>query len=91
MKVSVVYANPARPTLIPVEVPDGTTVEEVIAHSGILKRFPDIDLAKQKVGVFAKIVKLNAAVEEGDRIEIYLPVIADPATVKRRPVPPKSA
>ncbi|CAG0963169.1 partial hypothetical protein, partial [Anaerolineae bacterium] len=52
--------------------------------SGILKRFPEIDLGQQKVGIFGKLVKLDLPVKEGDRIEIYRPIIADPKTVRRR-------
>jgi len=66
------------------DVPEDSSVEQAILRSGILKRFPEIDLATQKVGIFGKLVKLDAPVKEGDRIEIYRPIIADPKTVRRR-------
>jgi putative ubiquitin-RnfH superfamily antitoxin RatB of RatAB toxin-antitoxin module len=66
------------------DVPDDSSVEQAIQRSGILKRFPEIDLTTQKVGIFGKLVKLDAPVKEGDRIEIYRPIIADPKTVRRR-------
>ncbi len=59
-------------------------MEQAIHHSGILKRFPELDLAVHKVGIFGKLVKLDSPVREGDRIEIYRPIIADPKTVRRR-------
>lgn len=59
-------------------------MEEAIKHSGILERFPEIDLASQKVGIFGKMVKLDSLIQPGDRIEIYRPIIADLKTVKRR-------
>jgi putative ubiquitin-RnfH superfamily antitoxin RatB of RatAB toxin-antitoxin module len=68
------------------EVPDGSSVEQAIRHSGILQRFPEINLEAQKVGIYGKIVKLDAPIKEGDRIEIYRPIIADPRTVRRRAI-----
>jgi putative ubiquitin-RnfH superfamily antitoxin RatB of RatAB toxin-antitoxin module len=84
MKVSVAYANKKKQTWLNLEVPDGATVEEIIVSSGILVQFPDIDLETQKVGIFGKVTKLDATVEEGNRIEIYRPITADPETVERR-------
>lgn len=87
MKVGVVYALPSRQTNLTADVPEGATVQDVIDKSGILKQHPDIDLATQKVGVFGKLVKLDAKVEDGDRVEIYRALIVDPKTVKRKPKP----
>jgi putative ubiquitin-RnfH superfamily antitoxin RatB of RatAB toxin-antitoxin module len=84
MKVSIVYATPKKQTVLSVELPDGATVQQAIDKSGILARCPEIDLAQQKVGIYTKVVALDAAVQDGARIEIYRPIIADPATVKRR-------
>ncbi len=86
MNVGVCYAEADRQVWLRLETPDGSTVEQAIRHSGILKRFPEIDLAQQKVGIFGKLVKLDATVKEGDRIEIYRAIIADPKTVRRRRV-----
>lgn len=84
MNVGVCYAEADRQVWLRLETPDGSTVEQAIRHSGILKRFPEIDLSVQKVGIFGKLAKLDAPVKEGDRIEIYRPIIADPKTVRRR-------
>jgi len=84
MNVGVCYAEADRQVWLRLDTPDGSTVEQAIRHSGILKRFPEIDLGHQKVGVFGKLVKLDTPVKEGDRIEIYRPIIADPKTVRRR-------
>ncbi len=84
MKVSVVYAIPGKQAVLSVDLPEGATVQQAIEKSGILKRFPDIDLTQQKVGIFTKVVPLDAPAPDGARIEIYRPIIADPATVKRR-------
>jgi putative ubiquitin-RnfH superfamily antitoxin RatB of RatAB toxin-antitoxin module len=84
MHIGVCYAEADRQVWLRLEVPENSVVEEAIRHSGILKRFPEIDLARQKVGIFGKLVKLDSPLKDGDRIEIYRPIIADPKTVKRR-------
>ena len=84
MQIGVCYAEAGRQVWMRLDVPENSRVEEAIQHSGILKRFPEIDLATQKVGIFGKLVKLDSKVQEGDRIEIYRPITADLKTVKRR-------
>lgn len=84
MNVGVCYADADRQLWLRMEVPESSSVEEAIRRSGILERFPEIDLSQQKVGIFGKLVKLDAPLKDGDRIEIYRPIIADPKTVRRR-------
>ncbi len=84
MKVSVAYVTSGKQVVQSVDVPEGATVQQAIETSGILKRFPEIDLTQQKVGIYTKMVALDAPAPEGARIEIYRPIIADPATVHRR-------
>jgi len=84
MKVGIAYALPKRQTWLTVEVPDGATIREAIDSSGILAQFPDIDLERQKVGVFGKVSALDTKLEEGDRVEIYRALTADPKTIKSR-------
>lgn len=84
MKVSVVYALPKRHSQQTLDVPEGSSVREAIERSGILKQFPEIDLETQRVGVYGKVIALDAPVEEGARVEIYRAVTVDPATVPRR-------
>jgi len=71
MRVSVVYADPAKPLQLSCKVEDGCSVEQAIEQSGVLRCCPEIDLKKQKVGVFGKFVKLDSALKDGDRVEIY--------------------
>jgi len=84
MNVGVCYAEADRQVWLRLETPDGSSVEQAIRHSGILRQFPEIDLGSYKVGVFGKLVKLDSPAKEGDRIEIYRPITADPKTVRRR-------
>ena len=85
MKIGIAYALPSRQVWLDVDVPEGATIMDAIERSNILKKFPEIDLEQQKVGVFSKISKLDAVLVDGDRVEIYRPIICDPKTVRRRP------
>lgn len=82
--VEVAYARPEEQVIIPLRVPASATVEEAIRRSGVLERFPEIDLATNKVGIFSKITKLDATVRDQDRVEIYRALIADPKEVRRK-------
>ncbi len=84
MLVEVAYALPNEQVIIPIEVTKDCLVEEAIKRSGILERFPQIDLKTDKVGIFGKMCKLNAELHDKDRIEIYRPLIADPKESRRQ-------
>lgn len=86
MNVGICYAEAERQLWLRLEVPDGSNVEDAIKLSGLLLQFPEIDLSVQKVGIFGKVVKLDATVKEGDRVEIYRPITADLRAVQRRRV-----
>ncbi len=86
MNVGVCYAQADRQLWLKLEVPDGSTIAEAIALSGLLNQYPEIDLVEQKVGVFGKISKLETPLKEGDRVEIYRKITADPQQVQRRRV-----
>jgi len=84
MKIEVVYALPGRQEIISLNLPSGATVQDAVERSGLLERYPDIDLKKQKVGIFAKLSKLDTALRDHDRVEIYRPLIADPKAVRKQ-------
>ncbi|MGM0680084.1 MAG: RnfH family protein [Pseudomonadota bacterium] len=84
MPVEVAYARPDEQVLIPLEVAPGTTVQQAIELSGVLEHFAEIDLAKNKLGIFGKITRPDTELRERDRIEIYRPLIADPKESRRR-------
>lgn len=83
-RVEVAYATPARQEVIEASVRPGATVEQVIRASGMLARFPEIDLTRQRVGIFGEIARLEDAVHNGDRVEIYRPLLADPKEARRK-------
>ncbi|MBV5307971.1 RnfH family protein [Chromatium okenii] len=84
MQIGVAYADKFKKTWLKLDVPSGSTVAEAIERSGLLAQFPDIDLTVNKVGIFGKITTLNAEISDGQRIEIYRPITADPKTAVRR-------
>lgn len=86
LAVEVVYAVRGEQALVSLEVEPGTTAREAIAQSGLAQRFPHIDLAHGKIGIFGKLVKPDCVLRAGDRVEIYRPLIADPKEARRQRV-----
>ncbi|WP_071431224.1 RnfH family protein [Rosenbergiella collisarenosi] len=84
IRVEVVYALPEKQYLRPVTVDEGCTVEQAIIASGLLELRKDIQLTENKVGIYSRPVKLSDIVEEGDRVEIYRPLLADPKELRRQ-------
>ncbi len=70
-------------TLKTLEVSSGCTVKEAIILSGIMDQFPEIDLTKNKIGIFSKFIQPDTLVQPKDRIEIYRPLIIDPKDARR--------
>jgi uncharacterized protein len=90
VKVSVVVATTHAADLVELDVAPGATVRDAIDASGLLARHPEIDLGRaadeQRIGVFARLVALDAVLAEGDRVELYRPLAVDPKEARRRRV-----
>lgn len=84
INVEVVYALPQEQTLLQLQVPQGSTLGDAIRASGIMEKYPEIDLARNKLGVFGKLSKEDAVLRDRDRVEINRPLIADPKEVRRK-------
>lgn len=82
--VEVAYALPDVQLILRLDVMPGATVQQAIHDSGILKRFPEIDLTVNKVGIFGKLATLDKELAASDRIEIYRQLIADPKAVRKQ-------
>jgi putative ubiquitin-RnfH superfamily antitoxin RatB of RatAB toxin-antitoxin module len=82
--VEVAYALPHEQQIIPIKAKEGISAEEAIEQSGILNKFPEINLTVNKVGLFGKLVKLETPLRHLDRVEIYRPLIADPKEVRKQ-------
>ncbi len=83
MNIEVAYALEKKQTLLTLEVEEGTTLKQAVEVSGILETYPEIDLLKDKTGIFGKLSKLDTILREKDRVEIYRPLIADPKQVRK--------
>jgi putative ubiquitin-RnfH superfamily antitoxin RatB of RatAB toxin-antitoxin module len=81
--VEVAYATPRKQVILRLDVPAGCTVAEAIERSGILQQFPAMKVNPDAVGVFSRKVPMDYVLWEGDRVEIYRPLIADPKETRR--------
>ena len=84
MHIGVAYADTFKQTWLKLDVAEGSTVQDAILRSGLLEQFPEIDLGRNRVGIFGKLVGLDTVLAEGNRVEIYRPITADPETVVLR-------
>ncbi|WP_323143390.1 RnfH family protein [Massilia phyllosphaerae] len=91
LQVYVVYATPQQEFIQPMRVAPGTTIGQAVEGSGVLARFPDINLVTQPVGVYGKKKTLDTALRERDRVEIYRPLVADPKDSRRKRAAKKAA
>ena len=82
--VEVVYALPDAQEVVSVKLAEGSTLQQALEASGLLEKYPDIDLKKNKFGIFAKLSKVDTVLRDRDRVEIYRPLIADPKEVRKQ-------
>jgi len=85
INIEVVYALDQRQELVSLKLPAGATVRDAVEASGLLHKYPEIDLeGANKLGVFAKLAKPDTVLRDRDRVEIYRPLIADPKAVRKK-------
>ncbi len=84
LRVEIIYALHDRQALLVLEVEEGTTAQQAVERSGILQRYPEIDLAGVGLGIFGRVVSPGTSLSDGDRVEIYRPLIADPKEARRK-------
>ncbi len=89
ISVELVYIKPDCQTVLILDLEQGSTIKQAINNSGLLQRFPEINLSVNKVGVFSKIKPLDYVLNNDDRIEIYRPLLVDPKEARRRRVKEK--
>lgn len=81
--VEVAYALPHKQALLELKVPEGTTALEAAQQSGISEKFEGVDLEDATMGIFGQVVAPSHRLREGDRVEVYRPLIADPKEVRK--------
>jgi putative ubiquitin-RnfH superfamily antitoxin RatB of RatAB toxin-antitoxin module len=84
IRVQVCYALPQDSFSTDLSLPEGATLAQAVRESGVLQRYPEIDLNMQKLGIFGKIKPDDTLLRDGDRVEIYRPLQADPMETRRR-------
>jgi len=82
--VSVVCAEPERAFNVELTLPDGATVADAIVESGIRETWPEAGIRADRVGIFARKVSLATMLHDGDRVEIYRPLVIDPKEARRK-------
>ena len=84
MNIEICYALAHKQEVVSLKMDSGATVQQAVEASGLLVKYPEIDLKKNKFGIWNKLSKLDAVLRDHDRIEIYRPLIADPKEVRKQ-------
>jgi len=84
IEVEVAYARPDKQLILKVRGAEGMTAREALELSRIVETFPEIEPDSAKLGIFGKAVKSDAPLRDGDRVEIYRPLIADPKEARKK-------
>ena len=84
LNIEVCYALSGKQEIVRLKLPTGATAQQALEASGLLAKYPEIDLKKNKCGIFAKLSKLDSVLRDQDRVEIYRPLIADPKEVRKQ-------
>jgi len=84
IRVEVVYALPEKQEVVPLTLPAGSTLQQAVIASGLAEKYPAIDFAAGKFGIYSKLAKPDTALRDRDRVEIYRPLIADPKEVRKQ-------
>ena len=84
IQVQVCHAVPDGSFLRALTVPAGTTIQQAVEQSGLLREMPGIDLAVNVVGIYGKKKPLDTVLRQHDRVEVYRPLQADPKEARRR-------
>ena len=84
INIEVCYAQLDKQTVVSVKLATGSTLQQALESSGLLEKHTEIDLKKNKFGIWNKLSKLDATLRDKDRVEIYRPLIADPKEVRKQ-------
>ncbi|RZT42020.1 RnfH family protein [Cupriavidus agavae] len=86
VRLSVCYARPGHVFLESVAVAPGTTIMQAVQSSGLIAACPEVDPTTMRVGIFGKLKTIDTVVREGDRVEVYRALTADPKQARRKRV-----
>lgn len=86
LEIEIVYGLPDKQVLKTMRVAEGTTVRAAALQSGLDSIFEDLSLHSAPLGIFGKAVKDDTPLRDGDRIEVYRPLLIDPKEARRKRV-----
>lgn len=89
IRVEVVYAMREEQVLVALDVEEGTTARQAVEQSGVLRRFPEVDLARTSIGIFGRVTTPDTLLRDGDRVEIYRALLVDPKDARRARAKPR--
>jgi len=84
LNIEVCYALSGKQDVVRLKLAAGATLQQAVEASGLLAKYPEIDVKKNKFGLWNKLSKLDSALRDNDRVEIYRPLIADPKEVRKQ-------
>jgi len=82
--IQVCYALPQRQELVTLKMAQGSTLADAVERSGLLEKYPEINLASNKLGIFARLSKPDTVLRDRDRVEIYRSLLADPKEIRKK-------
>lgn len=84
LRITVCYARPERQFVEELRLPEGAVLRDALERSSLRQNFPYLDLAQARAGIFGKVKDAGSPLRDGDRVEVYRPLIADPKDSRRR-------
>jgi len=84
INIEVVYALPEKQKIVKLKLPEGTKAIEAVAASQLSQVFNEIDETDIKLGIYSQHIENEQILKEGDRVEIYRPLVADPKEIRKR-------
>ena len=84
MRIEVILARRLEQPCVVLDLPAGASVADAVACSGLLYDLSPADRESFSPSVWGRTVTSGFVLEEGDRVELLGPLIADPKEVRRR-------
>ncbi|MGH8398611.1 MAG: RnfH family protein [Gammaproteobacteria bacterium] len=83
LHIEIVYARPDAQRLVSLCLEAGASVRDAVVCSGLLREFSEIDITRNKIGIFGRLVSPDTLLRDGDRVEIYRALLKDPKDARR--------
>lgn len=84
LRVELAFGLPERQWVLNLVLPAGSTVQDALDAARLDRQLPEWSFESGKVGVFGRVCALDRQLKEGDRVEVYRPLKADPKEVRRQ-------